>query len=57
MCRGLYVYLGMSVASDAAANNVENHRRVFADCKQISQDVGSGAFWNRPELNRRKTAF
>ena len=34
----------MSVASDADANanNLENQRRVLADCEQVFEDVGSG---------------
>ena len=45
----------MSVASDA--NNLENQRRVLADCEQVFEDVGSGASWNRPGLNRLKAAL
>ena len=33
----------MSVASDAYANNLENQRRVLADCEQVFEDVGRGA--------------
>ena len=47
----------MSVASDADANDLENQRRLLADCEQVFEDVGSGASWNRPELNRLKAAL
>ena len=47
----------MSVISDADANNLENQRRVLADCEQVFEDVGSGASWNRPGLNRLKAAL
>ena len=47
----------MSVASDADANNLENQRRVLADCEQVFEDVGSGASWNRPGLNRLKASL
>ena len=47
----------MSVASDADANNLENQRRVLADCEQVFEDVGSGASWNRPGLNRLKATL
>ena len=39
-------------AGDADANNLENQRRVLADCVQVFEDVGSGASWNRTEPNR-----
>ena len=48
----LFGYARVSVASDADANNLENQRRVLADCEQVFEDVGSGASWNRPGLNR-----
>ena len=44
-------YARVSVSSDADANNLENQRRVLADCEQVFEDVGSGASWNRPGLN------
>ncbi len=47
----------MSVASDADANNLENQRRLLDDCEQVFEDVGSGASWNRPGLNRLKTTL
>ena len=47
----------MSVASDADANNLETQRRVLADCEQVFEDVGSGASWNRPGLNRLRAAL
>ena len=50
----LFGYARVSVASDADANNLENQRRVLADCEQVFEDVGSGASWNRPGLNRLK---
>ena len=31
----LYGYARMSVATDADANNLENQRRVLADCEQV----------------------
>ena len=37
-----YGYARVSVASDADANNLENQRRVLADCEQIFEDVGTG---------------
>ena len=36
------------VASDADANNNENQRLVLADCEQVFEDEGSGAYWNGP---------
>ena len=39
------------------ANNLNAHRRVLADCEQVFEDVGSGASWNRPGLNRLKAAL
>ena len=53
----LYGYARVSVASDADANNLEKQRRVLADCEQVFEDVGSGASWNRPGLNRLKAAL
>ena len=53
----LHGYARVSVASDADANNFENQRRVLADCEQVFEDVGSGASWNRPGLNRLKAAL
>ena len=38
----------MSVASDYDANNLENQRRVLADCEQVFEDVGSGAHGINP---------
>ena len=53
----LFGYVRVSVASDADANNLETQRRVLADCEQVFEDVGSGASWNRPGLNRLKAAL
>ena len=53
----LFGYVRVSVVSDADANNLENQRRVLADCEQVFEDVGSGASWNRPGLNRLKAAL
>ena len=53
----LYGYARLSVASDAGVNNLETQRRVLADCEQVFEDVGSGASWNRPGLNRLKAAL
>ena len=53
----LFGYARVSVASDADANNLENQRRVLADCEQVFEDVGSGASWNRPGLSRLKAAL
>ena len=53
----LFGYARVSVASDADANNLENQRRVLTDCEQVFEDVGSGASWNRPGLNRLKAAL
>ena len=57
MSEKLFGYTRVSVASDADANNLENQRRVLADCEQVFEDVGSGASWNRPGLNRLKAAL
>ena len=51
----LHGYARVSVASEADANNLENQRRVLADCEQIFEDVGSGASWNLAGLNRWTT--
>ena len=53
----LYGYARVSLASDVDANNLENQRRVLVDCEQVFEDVGSGASWNRPGLNRLKAAL
>ena len=53
----LFGYVRVSVAHDADANNLETQRRVLADCEQVFEDVGSGASWNRPGLNRLKAAL
>ena len=53
----LFGYARVSVASDADANNLETQRRMLADCEQVFEDVGSGASWNRPGLNRLKAAL
>ena len=53
----LFGYARVSVASDADANNLHTHRWVPADCEQVFEDVGSGASWNRPGLNRLKAAL
>ena len=53
----LFGYARVSVASDADANNLENQCRVLAGCEQVFEDVGSGASWNRPGLNRLKGAL
>ena len=53
----LFGYARVSVASDADANNLETQRRVLADCEQVFEDVGSGASWNRPGLNRLRAAL
>ena len=53
----LFGYIRVSVASDADANNLENQRRVLADCEQVFEDVGSGASWNRPGLNQLKAVL
>ena len=53
----LFGYARVSVASDADANNLENQRRGLADCEQVFEDVGSGASWNRPGLNRLRAAL
>ena len=53
----LFGYARVSVASDADANNLEIQRRVLDDCEQVFEDVGSGASWNPPGLNRLKAAL
>ena len=45
------------MASDAAANNLETQHRVLADSEQDFEDVGSGASWNRSELNRLRAVL
>ena len=57
MSEKLFGYARVSVASDADANNLSTQRLVLADCEQVFEDVGSGAFWNRPGLNRLKAAL
>ena len=52
----LFGYARVSVASDADANNLENQRRLLIACEEVFEDVGSGASWNRPRLNRLKIA-
>ena len=52
----LFGYARVSIASDADANNLETQRWVLADCEQVFEDVGSGASWNWPGLNRLKQA-
>ena len=52
----LYGYARVSVARDADANGLETQRRVLAYCERVFEDVGSGACWNRPSLNRLKEA-
>ena len=49
-------YARVSAAREADANNLENQRRVLADCERVIEDVGSGASWNRLGLNRLKAA-
>ena len=53
----LHEYAHVWVARDVAANNLETRRHVLADCEQAFEDVGSGASWNRPGLNRLKAAL
>ena len=53
----LFGYARVSVAGDADANNLEIQRRALDDCEQVFEDVGSGASWNRPGLNRLKAAL
>lgn len=53
----LFGYAHESVASDADSNNLENQRRLLYDCEQVFEDVGSGASWNRPGLNRLETTL
>ena len=52
----MFGYARVSVAVDADVNNLENQRRVLADCEQVFEDVGSGASWNRPGLGGRDAA-
>ena len=53
----LFGYARVSVVRGADVNNLENQRRVLADCEQVFEDVGSGASWNRPRLIRLKDAL
>ena len=57
MSGNLYGYVRVSVARDADANNLETQHRVLADWEHVFEDVGSGASWNRPGLNRLKAAL
>ena len=50
-------YARVSVASDADANNLENQRRVLADCEEVFEGMGSGVSWNRPGLNRLRVVL
>ena len=52
-----YGYARVPVASDADAKNLETQHPVLADCEQDFEDVGSGASWNRPGLNRLKAVL
>ena len=45
------------VASDTDGNNLENQRRLLADCEQVNEDLGRGASWNRPGLNCLRTVL
>ena len=36
---------------------VGGQRRLLADCQRVFEDVGKGASWNRPRLNRLKSAL
>ncbi len=38
----LFGYVRVSVASDADANNLENQRRVLADCEQVVRMCAAG---------------
>ena len=53
----LFGYASASVAGDADASNLENQRRVLAERKQVFDDMGSWASWNRPGLNRLGAAI
>ncbi len=57
MSENLFGYARVSVTSDTYANNLHTHRWVPADCEQVFEDVGSGASWNRPGLNRLKASL
>ena len=46
----------VSVASYADTNNLENQRRVLADCEQIFENCG-WASWNQPALHRLKASL
>ena len=53
----LFGFARVLVASNTDGNNLENQRRLLADCEQVIEDLGRGASWNRPGLNRLKTAL
>ena len=53
----LFGYASTSVAGDADASNLKNQRRVLAERKQVFDDMGSWASWNRPGLNRLDAAI
>ena len=57
VCWKPYGHARVSVVSGADANNLENQRRVLADCEQVYEDVGSGASRNRLGLNRLKATL
>ena len=42
MSEKLFGYTRVSVASDADANNLENQRRVLADCDRSSRTLAAG---------------
>ena len=53
----LFGYARTSVASYVDANNLENQHRVLAERKQVFEDMGSWASWNRLGLNRLNAAI
>ena len=53
----LFGYARTSVARDADANTLENQYRVLAERKQVVENMGSWASWNRSELNRLEAAL
>ena len=38
----LFGYTRVSVSNDAGANNLENQRRMLADCEQVFEDMARG---------------
>ena len=53
----LFGYARVSVAREVDANNLENQRRMMADCERVFEDMGSGGRLEPAGLNRLKAAL